>query len=247
MSTSTSDEASESRESKITSRTGRIVSEPVDDPGVLPLSVIGATMGGMMKTGADYESFENDFPDIAEAYCFTLVRGLSPAEVVSRLEGRPELPLHGIGAVVDAAFAQYDLTEGDRQLVAMTAVGAWTLLIEPNGYLGVSEDRALPASAGASWVSHFVNINGVGTFLWAEDQVLRLSFDPLFPEVRWGTAPDELLDVIQRIGFHFGEDAPETDLSAPAAFALAEHLTGVAITPELLEVTPFTCATIPIR
>ncbi|MFJ3840692.1 DUF6461 domain-containing protein [Streptomyces sp. NPDC090054] len=204
----------------------------------------------MTKTGADYAWFEKDFPDLAEAYCFTLVRGLSPDDVRSRFEGRQEEPLRGMAAVVDAAFAQYDLTEGERQLVAMTTVGAWTLLIEPNGYLGVTEDRALPASTGASWVSHFVNVNAVGTFLWAEDQVLRLCFDPMFPEDRWGTTPDELLDVIRQIGFHFEEtfeEAPETDLSAPAAFALAEHLTGVAITPALLQDTTFTCATIRIR
>ncbi|MBM7439342.1 DUF6461 domain-containing protein [Streptomyces sp. HB132] len=201
----------------------------------------------MPKTGADYAWFENDFPDIAEAYCFTLVRGLTPAEVVSRLDGREETPLRGIAAVVDAAYARYDLERGDRQLVALTAVGAWTLLIEPNGYLGVTEERALPASAGATWVSHFVNINAVGMFLWAEDQVRRLCFDPMFPEDRWGTASDELVDVMQRIGFHFGEDAPETDLSSPAAFALAEHLTGIAITPTLLEDTTYTCATVEIR
>ncbi|MFE4690474.1 DUF6461 domain-containing protein [Streptomyces sp. NPDC056749] len=70
---------------------------------------------------------------------------------------------------------------------------------------------------------------------------------PRFPEDRWGTAPDELVDVMQRIGFHFDEEAPETDLSAPAAFALTEHLTGVAITPTLIQDTTFTCATVRIR
>ncbi|NGO80298.1 hypothetical protein G6045_32250 [Streptomyces sp. YC504] len=200
----------------------------------------------MTRTAADYRWFEDDFPDIAEAYCFTLVRGLSPAELTSRLEGRPEIPLRGIAAVVDAAFAQYDLEGGDRQLVAMTPVGTWTLLIEPNGYLGVTEERVLPASAGTCWVSHFVNINGVGTFLWAQDQVLRLCFDPMFLEDRWGAAPDELLDVMHRIGFHFDND-PEMDVSSPAGFALAEHLTGIAITPALLQDTTFTCATVQIR
>ncbi|MCG7524577.1 DUF6461 domain-containing protein [Streptomyces sp. OfavH-34-F] len=201
----------------------------------------------MTKTGADYAWFEDDFPDIAEAYCFTLVRDLSPAELVSRLDGRPEKPLKGIAAVVDAAFAQHDLAGGDRQLVAMTTVGAWTLMIEPNGYLGVTEEQALPASAGTSWISHFTNINAVGTFLWAEDQTLRLCFDPMFPEDRWGTTPDELLDVMRRIGFHFDDDDPETDLSSPAAFALAEHLTGIALTPALLQNTTFTCATTRTR
>ncbi|WP_432105686.1 DUF6461 domain-containing protein [Streptomyces sp. bgisy091] len=204
-------------------------------------------MDFVTRTAADYTWFEDDFPDIAEAYCFTLVRGLSPGELISRLDGRPETPLRGITAVVDATFAQYDLEKGDRQLVALTTVGPWTLLIEPNGYLGVTEERALPASAGVSWVSHFVNINALGTFLWAEDRTLRLCFDPMFPEERWGAAPDGLLDVMRRTGFHFDDDDPETDLSSPAAFALAEHLTGVAITPELLRSTTFTCATVLIR
>jgi hypothetical protein len=204
-------------------------------------------MGRMTKTGADYVWFENDFPNLAEAYCFTLVRGLSPTEVAARLEGRPEAPLHGIAAVVDAAFAQYDLGRGDHQLVAMTTVGAWTLLIEPNGFLGVTEDRALPASAGTSSISHFSNVNAVGTFLWAEDQELRLCFDPMFPDVRSGSAPDELLDVMEQVGFPLQEEDPEPDLSSSAAFALAEHLTGVAITPELLQNTAFTCATARVR
>lgn len=107
----------------------------------------------------------------------------------------------------------------------------------------------MPASAGASWISHFLNVNAVGTFLWAEDQSLRLCFDPMFPEDRWGTTPDELLDVMTRIGFYVDGDAPESemDLSSPAAFALAEHLTGIAITPELLQDTTFICATVQTR
>ncbi|MFC8290653.1 DUF6461 domain-containing protein [Streptomyces sp. NPDC057242] len=200
----------------------------------------------MTKTGADYAWFEDDFPDIAQAHCFTLVRDLSPAAMMSRLGARPEVPLRGIAAVVDAAFAQYGLQEGDRQLVAMTTVGVWTLLIEPNGYLGVAEEQALPASTGTTWISHFTNINAVGTFLWAQDQVLRLRFDPMAPERRWGTAPDELLDVMRQVGFHLDVEDPEPDFYHQAAFALAEHLTGVAVTPALLRDTTFTCATVRI-
>ncbi|MFD7257918.1 DUF6461 domain-containing protein [Streptomyces sp. NPDC059874] len=48
--------------------------------------------------------------------------------------------MQGIAEVVDAAFARYDLEDGARQLIGMTTVGAWTLLIEPNGYLGVTEE-----------------------------------------------------------------------------------------------------------
>ncbi|MFF5453099.1 hypothetical protein ACFY40_17895 [Streptomyces sp. NPDC012950] len=72
---------------------------------------------------------------MTEAYRFTLVRDRSPAEPTSRLEGRPEAPLRGMDAVV----------------------------------------------------------NAVGTFLRTEDQVLRLCFDPMPPENRWGAEPGELL------------------------------------------------------
>ncbi|WP_432144760.1 DUF6461 domain-containing protein [Streptomyces sp. bgisy084] len=51
------------------------------------------------------------------------------------------------------------------------------------------------------------------------------------------------------IGFQFWEETSNTaqDLSAPAAFALAEHLTGVRSTPELLQKTTFTCGSAKIR
>ncbi|MFE0380808.1 DUF6461 domain-containing protein [Streptomyces inhibens] len=201
----------------------------------------------MTTTAADYMWFEDRFPDLAEAYCFTLVHKLTPSEVLRRFDGRDEPALTGTEAVVEAAFGLSQQSDGKRQLIAMTAMGPWTLLIEPNGYLGVTEDRALPASAGTRWISHFVNINGLDSFLWAEDSVRRLWFEPIFPDHRWGTTPDELLDVMHNIGFHFGEDSPETDVSPLAAFALAQHITGVAITPELLEGTTFTCCSAEVR
>jgi hypothetical protein len=50
-------------------------------------------------------------------------------------------------------------------------------------------------------------------------------------------------------GFQFWNETSDTasNLSAPAAFALAEHLTGVAITPELLQETTYICGSAEIR
>ncbi|MFJ8201030.1 DUF6461 domain-containing protein [Streptomyces sp. NPDC096152] len=201
----------------------------------------------MTTNASDYTWFEERFPDLAEAYCFTLVHDLTPSDLLHRLDGRDEPSLTGIDAVVDAAFDLLRQSDGKRQLVAMATIGLWALLIEPNGYLGVTEARALPASAGTRWISHFVNINGLDAFLWAEDAVKRLWFEPMFPDDRWGATPDELLDVMHSIGFHFGEDSLGTDLSGPAAFALAEHLSGIAITPELLRNTEFICGSVEVR
>lgn len=131
----------------------------------------------MAPTAVDYLWFEQDFPDLAEAYCITLVHHLTPEELLDRLRADALPPLNGIEAIVDAA---YDLEEG-QQLVALLQISDWTLMVEPNGYLGVTDEQALPASAGTTWVSHFCNINGLDAFLWAEDCATRLTFEPIFP------------------------------------------------------------------
>ncbi|MEU1519943.1 DUF6461 domain-containing protein [Streptomyces sp. NPDC005811] len=203
----------------------------------------------MTATAADYVWFEERFPDLAEAYCFTLVHNLPPSDILARLGGQTEPSQTGTAATVDAAFDLLSRSDNARQFIAMTTVGDWTLLIEPNGYLGITEEKALPASAGTRWVSHFVNINGLDSFLWAEDKVKRLTFEPGLPDQRWGTTPDDLLEAMHHSGFQFwGEtsDTPEP-LATEAAFALAEHLTGVRITPELLQDTTFVCGSAEIR
>ncbi|GAQ69761.1 DUF6461 domain-containing protein [Streptomyces turgidiscabies] len=198
---------------------------------------------GLTATAADYLWFQKLFPDLAEAYCLTLVHNLPPSEVLARLGGRVEPSRTGAAEIVDAAFELLDRSDSTRQFIAMTTVGDWTLLIEPIGYLGVTEERALPASAGTRWVSHFVNINGVDSFLWADDTVKRLTFEPEIPDHRWGTTPDDLLDAMRHCGFQFGDEISDTAdfLGVEASFALAEHLTGVRVTPELLRETTFVC------
>ncbi|MCX4785156.1 MULTISPECIES: DUF6461 domain-containing protein [unclassified Streptomyces] len=149
----------------------------------------------MTATAADYVWLNERFPDLAEAYCFTLVHNLAPVDVLARLEGQSEPSQTGVEAIVDAAFELLDRSDNTRQFIAMTTVGDWTLLIEPVGYIGVTEERALPASAGTRWVSHFVNINGLDSFLWAQDTAGRLTFEPAVPDRRWGTTPDEPVPV----------------------------------------------------
>ncbi|GAA1904812.1 hypothetical protein GCM10009716_13470 [Streptomyces sodiiphilus] len=195
----------------------------------------------MPKTAADYTWFSKEFPLLAEAYCFTLVRDVSPDDLINRLGGRREGTTDDITAFVDHSYGP--TLDGD--FGAMAALGPWTLLIEPNGYLGVNEERAMPASAGTCWVSHFVNVNRVGAFLWAEDEEARLRFDPMFPNHRWGSTPDALLETMRHIGFHLGDEKPENCLSRQAAFALAGHLTGVSLSARLLMETTYTLASLP--
>ncbi|MEW2358450.1 DUF6461 domain-containing protein [Spirillospora sp. NPDC029432] len=201
----------------------------------------------MAPTAADYAWFDERFPDLAEAYCFTLVRGLTPAQVLARLGARTGGPqVKGVEALSRLSYDTYPERAGNELVVGVTPVGGWALAVEPNGYIGVSEEAAVPLSAGSRLVSHSTNVNAVGNFFWVEDGDVRLTFEPLFPSSRWGGTPDALLGEMREAGFDLqdGDDA-NLDCGA-AAFALAERLTGVRITPEILTDSTFLCGLAPV-
>ncbi|MFD6878555.1 MULTISPECIES: DUF6461 domain-containing protein [unclassified Streptomyces] len=204
----------------------------------------------MATTAADYMWFEEDFPGLAESYCVTLVHNLPPNELLGRLGGRSEPEVTGITALVDTA---YDLwgPSTTRTYFGMTTLGPWTLMVEPNGRHGVNEEKALPASAGIRWISHYdnANANNGGSFLWVEDTEVQLRFELHEAEYLTGTRAGDALAVIRRLGFTFPEEPTETDddLAVPAAFALAEHRTGIRVTPALLQGTTYICGTAEFR
>jgi hypothetical protein len=203
----------------------------------------------MPPTARDFLWFDERFPDLAEAYCFTVVHGVPPEQVLSRFGATEQSRLTGVRELMGPAFTAWDEHEGDLLFLGATAVGDWTLVVEPNGFLGVTEAAIVPLSRGTRLVSHFRNVNAVDYFFWVDDGTIRLHFEPLFPTRRDGTHADGLLDVMERIGFDLqSTDGLEVDRHShpgECAFALAEYLTGVRITPELLESAPFVCGTAP--
>jgi len=69
----------------------------------------------------------------------------------------------------------------------------------------------------------------------------------LFPTRRWGSRPDNLVEAMRRVGFRLsdGEDA-SPQLHTEAAFALAEHLIEIRLTPALLDEATHLCGTAPL-
>lgn len=200
---------------------------------------------------ADYTWFPAQLPALSEAYCLTLVKRLSPMEVLHRFGASEQSRLTGVDALLRPAYEVWERHDGDQLFVAVTAVGEggggdWTLAVEPNGYLGVTEEVVIPLSRGTTVVSHFRNVNAVDRFSWVEDGDVRLSLEPLFPENRYGRDADRLVEVMQRVGFVFDEDEDDDLHPGEAAFALAEHLTGVRLTPQLLESATFSCGVAPV-
>ncbi|MET7734249.1 DUF6461 domain-containing protein [Streptomyces sp. NPDC005402] len=197
-----------------------------------------------MTTATDYAWLKERYQLLMEAYCLTLVRDITPEGLLGELgaDGRGRIVgVDGLGG------PSYEFSGPSRLFVGATAVADWTLMVEFNGYLGITDKAMLPVSRGRRVVSHFLNVNAVDRFCWYEDGDLRLHFEPLFADARYGSRPDELLAEMRESGFDLAERDEDGDHDAyysiltGASFALAHRLTGIRLTPELFATAEFRC------
>jgi hypothetical protein len=173
--------------------------------------------------------------EAADNWCFTYVRGLTPEQVVIRRGGRPEdftsMTYDELG---DAAFS------GPGSFIGVTTIGDWAFVIEPD-WDGIAEEVIMPLSAGTRLVSHYLmTIKALDYFYWIEDGELRFCF--IAQEGYLGEVPDELAETMKRI-----DSVPSRffDLHDGPAFILAERLTGITLTPQLLKESTFLCGVVP--
>ncbi|RJL23919.1 hypothetical protein D5H75_31265 [Bailinhaonella thermotolerans] len=210
----------------------------------------------MIATAHDYTWFDEHFNALSQGYCLTLVQGMTAETLLARLRATTEgFGPARLGTLLETAMSG-PRSGGywDGALVGALTVEGWALLVEHTSGLGASSEVITALSAGGRVVSHSRNVELAGRFFWADDGDLRLEFDPLLAYQRWGSDPDALAGVMRQVGFDLTEPDDEDDedledeldedldgdvcgvtLCQGATFALAEHLTGVRLTPELLE------------
>lgn len=196
-----------------------------------------------MATAAEYswiDSWANGL--LTVGYCVILINELSPATVLDRLDVTERAVIKGAAATNGPALAAWDNHGGRGCYVAVTEVSGWALMVEINGWLGSDPAVLVPLSAGTTIVSHYRNVNALDQFTWVEDGSIRVRFEPLFPTVRSGAAPADIELAMRAVGFDLseGEDRRIEGHTA-AAFALAEHLTGIRVTPDLLDESSYLC------
>ncbi|WP_406387617.1 DUF6461 domain-containing protein [Streptomyces sp. NBC_00887] len=195
------------------------------------------------STAADYLWLEKQYPFLMEAYCITLIQGLGPDALLKALGADPGERMTGVRALDGLAYGQVE--DGER-FVAATSIGDWTLMVEHNGYVGIADTIMLPISSGRTVVSHYCNVNAGDQFYWYQDGATRLHFEPGMPNRRDGGHPDGLLTEMEEAGFDLNDmDEDNLNRHTEAAFALAEHITGVRLTPELFASAEFTCGRVP--
>ncbi|MGP4102761.1 DUF6461 domain-containing protein [Nonomuraea sp. KM90] len=154
-------------------------------------------------------------------FCFTLVAGLQPAEVLERLAVKPDEALQAEG------YIEVGPSEGG------------SVIVEPAGYMGIMRDAVHPLSAATVLASVHNNVDQHARFIYAVDGKVITGLDPMFPdEARWGAEPDRLLPHLEDLGLVDEFDEDDEEWQAPrgrfveAALALAERCTGIRLTPE---------------
>jgi hypothetical protein len=188
-------------------------------------------MGDRPATPADYRWFGDHW--LGEAFCITLVRGLDEAEVLRRFGGEGGRPRPLTAA--EAWELSLSLAAGYPRLVLATRRGGWVVAVEANGWEGSRPEVLRALSAGTQAVSVYRTVNALGYFSDAADGELRVQFELLFPQRRWGSRPDLLVAALRGVGLDPDRDAPVDADMAMAALALAERVTGVRVDQALLD------------
>ncbi len=167
--------------------------------------------------------------DNVVAASLTFVRATSEqiAEVFTFAPGtQREMTFNGAEDEQDHETGQF--------VVQVDHFGGWTVLIEPNGYLGAAASVLCALSReGGTAVNMYWNVNDHMSFALAVDGKAVRSFDPTASDLPGiGNIGEPLL---QEEGLAFGEASWDQPGGATASMlALAERLTGVTITESWL-------------
>ncbi|WP_093627009.1 DUF6461 domain-containing protein [Streptomyces sp. 3213.3] len=187
-------------------------------------------------------------------YTLTLVRGVAPSEVLRVMEAEPRGTCVGVNALIeeqDELSGPGDYWDASFIAGAFTVSGEggdWTLVLHVGeGGMGMQPRFLEALSDGGCAVVHSSNGGKPMYFFhWYEDGELRTTFE--WPTTRGGSTPDALNSVMRDVGYALSDDDWQTgervDTKA-AAFALAERLTGVRVTEELLRDAEYQLGYVP--
>ncbi|MET8331949.1 DUF6461 domain-containing protein [Streptomyces sp. NPDC005181] len=205
-------------------------------------------------TAADYGWIRSSSSLFAYAlevgYTLTLVRGILPEELLRVVGAEPRGVCEGSNELIEQHEAHaYGAEEWPESFIAGAFTGRgeggdWTLALEFGGDLGTRPRLMEALSAGTRAVSHSSNGGKpMDFFHWYENGELRTTFE--WPASRTGSTPDELTAVMREAGLNpTGDEAPDVDRKA-AVFALAERLTGVQVTEQLLTEAEYGMGEVP--
>ncbi|AGZ42475.1 hypothetical protein AFR_21015 [Actinoplanes friuliensis DSM 7358] len=167
---------------------------------------------------------------MGEIVCLTFVKGLDPAAALLRMGGYADSlrvrEAAEIGEVMDSFEGGYP------RMAAALDLGAWSLVLEPDGFSGADDSLLRVVSRGTETVSVLRHDYASAAFAYAVDGEIVAGFEPGRPE-----APAHLQPLLAEVGLRVpsGEgDDTWTDAVA-RALLLAQRITGVTVPPDPFE------------
>jgi hypothetical protein len=175
-------------------------------------------------------------------------RGLDPAEVVCRFSrGEDSGQESDFGGLGDKAYEFVNETDGGDGggYVGVFQAGEWCVAIEPYGWMVTLHEVVTKLSRGCEVLAvtrH--DYAAEHSFEYAIDGTIVTGYRLRHPYERYGSDPDRLNGFMRELGM--GLDTPEDKAARDAAwednyytavprgFALAAKVTGVPLTPDML-------------
>lgn len=158
-------------------------------------------------------------------FCAALVDATSARDVLSAMVPDPPMPIGQAREV--RAWARQQQLPHYANAVEATELGRWVVSVEENGFLAMRADVLRRLSDHRTAVVLFRNVNAVMRFVCAREGSVIRAFDPLLYDDRSSWVGEPLA---QEKDLAFGVGAPMA-----SAFALAERISGVTLTRELLD------------
>jgi hypothetical protein len=180
--------------------------------------------GAMLSVSYDDVKWAESFNEI---YCFALLKGIGEDEALLRLGGLPDTFRPRTFEEASEMYASYDA--GYPNFAFALDLGAWTMLVEPDGFQAASIETQRALSTGTELVTvqrHDYADHGFG---YAVDGTLVTGFEPTWPGRRWGCDPDRLLGKMRTAGLDPDMDDEDDFVSGAyvPALLLAGLVTGV--------------------
>ncbi|WP_067812735.1 DUF6461 domain-containing protein [Actinomadura kijaniata] len=169
---------------------------------------------------------------LGEIFCLTFVKRVDEAEALSRLGALPDTLRRRTLQEAHEAHGSYEA--GYAELAFALDLGAWTVLIEPDGFQGSLVEPLTALSRGTEAVSvqrHDYADHGFG---YAVDGTLVTGFEPTWPNRRWGAEPDRLLEQMRAAGLDPDVEGDYVSGAYVEALLLAGLVTGAVPHPDAL-------------
>jgi hypothetical protein len=178
--------------------------------------------------------------DLTRGFCFTLVRGIKPYDLIKKLGG-DELERVEWHRVIGPGDGEIGVRS--RYFIAIGREKEWSVIVEDNGTLGVTSPIVRPLSADGGEVIAYRGGGGrSGHLMVFRDGDLALDLDTSAPDRATGSSVPELRADLLAAGLS-GGDGP-ADPTVPVFTFLAAR-TGVALTEELVEKMSYLLVAVP--